>query len=338
MITKAPVTAAIVAVVGALSLGVANTADAQLKRITIGTNPQGSTYFLLGSGFAKLFQETLEIRSTAQPHAGSSVYLPLMQAGEISLGVNSSLDSGMAWNAVEPYKEAMKKVRSIARVWILPYGYMVKEDSGIRTIGDLKGKRVVIDFKTNVSLGQLNRTIMSTAGLSTGDITPIESGGVVASINMVVQGRVDAAPVATGMPAMRKAHASVPGGLRIIALGPKASDEYMNNGMPGSYTLLARNSKRTPFIREDTRIAAFDSYLNAGSNVGDEDAYRMAKALYENWEQLQQDYPPLRGTPQKGLAPANNPIPYHPGAAKYYKEVGLYTDANMKNDSMQMKK
>ena len=85
-------------------------------------------------------------------------------------------------------------------------------------------------------------------------------------------------------------------------------------------------------------IAAFDSYLNAGTQVSNEDAYRMAKALYDNWKQLQKDYGPLRGTKQAKLAPANNPIPYHPGAAKYYKEVGIYTDANAKNDAMLMKK
>ena len=198
-IVKAAVFAA---AVGAFSV-TAGTADAKLKRITVGTNPQGSVYFLLGSGFAKLLQEKMGVRANAQPHAGSSVYLPLMEAGEITLGLNSSLDSGLAFGGKAPYKKATKNVRSIARVWILPYAYMVKESSGIKTLADLKGKRVVVKFKTNVSLAQANRTILSSAGLTTKDVTPVESGGVVASIGMVVQGRVDAAPIATGMPALR---------------------------------------------------------------------------------------------------------------------------------------
>jgi len=325
------------AAAGAFALS-AGTADAKLKRITVGTNPQGSVYFLLGSGFAKIFQEKMGVRSNAQPHAGSSVYLPLMDAGEITLGMNSSLDSGMAWSAVSPYKSATKNVRSIARVWILPYAYMAKESSGIKTLADLKGKRVIVKFKTNVSLAQANRTILSTAGLTEKDVTAVESGGVVASIGMVVQGRVDAAPIATGMPAMRKAHATVPGGLRIIPIGPKGTDEFLGKGMAGLYTVKEKNSKRKPFVRSDITIAAFDSYLNAGTQVKNEDAYQMAKTLYENWKQLQKDYPPLRGTKQNRIAPANNPIPYHPGAAKFYKEVGIYGDANMKNDAMLMKK
>jgi uncharacterized protein len=317
----------------AFMLGAVNPAQAKMKRITIGSNPQGSVYFLLASGFSKLFQEKLGIRANAQPHAGSSVYLPLMDVGEITLGLNSSLDSGMAWSAVAPYRKATKKVRSIARVWILPYAYMAKESSGIKTLADLKGKRVVVKFKTNVSLAQANKTILSTAGLSMSDITPVESGGVVASIGMVVRGRVDAAPIATGMPQLRKAHATVPGGLRIIPLGPMGTDAFLGKGMAGLYSVTQKNSKRKPFVKGTITIAAFDSYLNAGTQVSDEDAYRMAKAIYENWKQMQKDYPPLRGTPLTGITPANNPIPYHPGAAKYYKEVGLYSAANMKQDA-----
>ncbi|MEC7490955.1 MAG: TAXI family TRAP transporter solute-binding subunit [Pseudomonadota bacterium] len=313
----------------------AGTVDAKLKRITIGSNPQGSVYFLLASGFAKLFQEKMGIRANAQPHAGSSVYLPLMNVGEITLGMNSSLDSGMAWSAVAPYKSATKNVRAIARVWILPYAYMAKDSSGIKTLADLKGKRVVVKFKTNVSLAAANKVILSSAGLKLTDVTPVQSGGVVASIGMVVRGRVDAAPIATGMPALRKAHATVPGGLRIIPIGPKGTDEFLGSGMAGLYTVKQKNSKRKPFVKGTITIAAFDSYLNAGSQVSNEDAYQMAKAAFDNWKQMQKDYPPLRGT--KHIAPANNPVPYHPGAARYYKEVGIYTDANAKKDAALLK-
>ncbi len=306
--------------------GAAATAEAQLKRITIGSNPAGSTYFLLAGGFAKHFQQDLKIRSTAQPHAGSSVYLPLMNKGEIVMGLNSSLDSGMAVAGTAPFKEKIKSVRMLARIWILPYAYMVKENSGIKTIDDLRGKKVIVKVKTNVSLAQANATLLSTAGLTTKDMDPVDSGGVVNGINMVVEDRAAATTVALAMPAMRKTHATVPGGLRILPLGKLANNEMLAKGMPGLYTLKVKPSKRFPFVRDPITIAAFDSYLNASAaKVSDEDAYRLAKSLHTNWKKLQKDYGPLRGTPQDGLAPANTAMPYHPGAIKYYKEAGLWT-------------
>ena len=314
---------------GAFALSSAGVAEGKIKSITIGSNPAGSTYFLLAGGFAKLMQEQLKIRSTAQPHAGSSVYLPLMNKGEITLGLNSSLDSGLAFNGRGAYKgRATKNVRSLARIWILPYMYMVKESSGIKTVADWRGKRVLVKVKTNVSLAQANLTLLSTAGLSASDVTAIDSGGVVAGINSVVEGRADATTVALTMPAMRKAHATVPGGLRILGLGSMATDAFMAKGMAGLYTMNVKPSKRLPFVRAETLIAAFDSYLNAGPQVDNEDAYRLAQTLHTNWKKLQKSYPPLRGTPQKALSPAKNAMPYHPGAIRYWKEVGMWTAAN----------
>ncbi len=308
----------VAAAIAAIGLLGAAPAQAKVKRLTIGSNPAGSVYFLLAGGFAKLFQQELKLRSTAQPHAGSSVYLPLMDKGEITLGLNSSLDSGMAFNGKAPFKQRHLGVKSLARIWILPYGFMVKENSGIKTIADLKGKRVAVKVKTNVSLAQLNRTILSVAGLTERDVTAVDSGGVVAGINMVVEGRADAAGVATGMPAMRKAHASVPGGMRMVALPESATDAQMAKGMPGSRTFMAKPNKRYGFIRGETKIAAFDSFLNAGSSIDNEDAYTLTKTLHTNWKKLQKAYGPIRGTPQKGMAPATNPMPYHAGAIKYW--------------------
>ncbi len=211
---------AVTALVAAITLVVAQPADAKLKRITIGSNPAGSVYFLLAGGFAKLFQEKLKVRTTAQPHAGSSVYLPLLDKGEITVGLNSSLDSGMALVGKAPFKKSYQNVRALARIWTLPYSYMVKANSGITRVDQLRGKRVVVHVKTNVSLGRLNRAILATAGITEKDVKAIDSGGVVAGLNMVVEGRADAGNVALGMPVLKKLHASVPGGVRVIALGP----------------------------------------------------------------------------------------------------------------------
>lgn len=310
----------------AVAAGPAVAEKLSMRSITIGSNPAGSTYFLLAGGFAKLFQEKLKVRSTAQPHAGSSVYLPLMNKGEITLGLNSSLDSGMAINGIAPYNNKMKSVNTIARVWVLPYAYVVTANSGIKTISDFKGKRVVIKFKTNVSLAQANRALLATAGLTEKDVNAVESGGVVAGLNMITEGRVDTATVAVPMPQMRKAHASTPGGMFVVPLGDKANDEMLNKMMPGLYTYRIKPSKRLAMVDKEKTIAAFDTYLNISGKVSPEDGYLLAKTLHSNWKQLQKDYPPLRGVAQDQLAPANIVLPYHPGAAKYYKEVKLWTD------------
>ena len=70
--------------------------EARLRRISIGTNPVGTIYFVVGGGIAKLFTKELRVPARAVPHAGSSVYLTLLDRGELTLGLNTSLDSALA--------------------------------------------------------------------------------------------------------------------------------------------------------------------------------------------------------------------------------------------------
>ncbi|MEK9684313.1 MAG: TAXI family TRAP transporter solute-binding subunit [Rhodospirillaceae bacterium] len=314
------------------AIGNLGVAQAKLKRITIGSNPQGSVYFLLASGFAKTFQKELKIRSTAQPHAGSSVYVPLLDKGEMTMGLVNGMDSGAATRGQKPFTKKMQNLYAIARVWILPYAMMVKADSPIKRIEDLKGKRVVIEVKAVQSLANLNRAILATANVSPKDVIEVDSAGVVQNINLVVEGRADAATVAAGMPAVRKAHATV--GVRMLSLGPNNSPELFSKMAPGSRPFVQKALKRYPFIKQDQLIVAFDAYLNAGKAVSADDAYAVAKVLHTKWKDLQKAYGPLRGTAQNKIAPPTVSHAYHPGAIKYYKEIGIWSAANEKANTI----
>lgn len=312
----------------ALALSVSTMAEAKLKRITIGSNKQGSVFFLLASGFAKTLQQNLKIRATAQPHSGSSVYLSLMDNGEMTLGLNNSMDSGAAVRGKAPFRSTMKNIRAIARVWIIPYAFMVRADSKIYTIADLRGKKVVTKTTSIVSLTNLNLAMLAGGGLSPKDITPLSSGGIVSNVNMVIEGRADAGAAAIGMPVVRKGHATI--GIRFLPLASATTDAYLASNVPGARTYVRKPHKRYPFIKKTMTLAAFDAYLNAGKQVDADDAYAIAKTLHTQWKTMQKAYGPLRGVKPSQIAPATNSHPYHEGAVKYYKEAGIWSAANEK--------
>ena len=301
-------------------------ANAKVKNITIGSNKAGSVFFLLANGFSKHIQQNLKIRSNAQPHAGSSVYLPLVNNGEVTLGVNNSLDIGSAVRGNPPFKSKLSKLSVLARVWIIPYGLLVKANSDIKSIDDVRGKRYITDVSTVVSLGHLNKLYLASGGMTVKDVIAVKSGGVVKTVNMVVEGRVDAGPIGLGMPAVRKAHATVPGGIRFVGLGPKATDEFISSYAPGAYGYVGKPNKNRPYLTKPVRILAFDTYLDAGPAVSNELAYKITKLLHRDWKKIQKAYPPTRGV--ESIIPATNSAPYHSGSIKYYKEAGVWTSAN----------
>ncbi len=283
-----------------LALMCAGAAQADIKRITIGSNRQGSVFFLLASGFAKHIQQNLKIRSTAQPHAGSSVYLPLIDNGEITMGLNNSMDTAAAVRGQAPFRKKLDNVRVLARVWIIPEGALVRGDSGIKSLADLRGKRVITDIKTIVSMGIITRHFLGSGSISVGDVIALKSGGIVSSVNMVVEGRADAAVVGMGMPQVRKAHATIPGGIRFLPLGPRGTDEYIL-GKPGMAPHQAKPAKRYPYVTEPLAMLSIDTYFTAGPTVSNELdlpgrqvelAYRV---VHQSWAKLQKAYGPLRG-------------------------------------------
>lgn len=310
-----------------LAIG-ATPAQAALKSITIGTNPSGSVFYLIGSGFAKHFQEKLQIRSTAQPYAGSSMYLPLVNSGEVKLGLASTIDTDLSYGGKAGFKDQSKNLRVIGQVWIIPYAYITRADSGIKTAEDLKGKRVMGDMPTSQALTLINTAIIESAGLKTTDVEFMRSGGLMDGVSAVVEGRADAAPVATSMPVLVKSNASTPGGLRIVANGKMGTDEFFSQHVPGTTASVAKPNEKQPHVRGETPVVSYATQLVTSADLSADDVYALTKSLHESWASLQKDIGPLRGVPANAIPLPKPTAPYHEGAMRYWKEAGLWTAAH----------
>ncbi|MCA0921451.1 TAXI family TRAP transporter solute-binding subunit [Pseudooceanicola nanhaiensis] len=308
-------------------------AHAELRNISIGTNPSGSVYNLIGSGLAKTFQEELGIRSTAQPYAGESVYLPAISIGDINMGLITTILAGLAWEGKAGYPQPLTNQRALANVWHIPHAFIARADSGIETMEDLRGKRVMGELPTARALTAISEAMLASGGLSTGDVDFLSSGGLMDGIAAVVEGRADAAPVAPSMPVLLEANTSVPGGLRIVANGSLGSHEFFEEQLKGLTEGIAMANDKQPFVMGDTPIVSYDTILMASDALSDDDAYTLTKTMYENWSNLQQDIGPMRSVPLDRLVLPDSPVPYHPGAVRFYKEVGLWTDAAEANQA-----
>jgi len=303
-------------------------ARAQLRRVTIGTNPAGTAFFLVGGGIAKMLSDKAGIQAIAQPYAGSSVYLPLIQAGEVTMGISTNLDSGGAYRG-EQGRQAMRGLRALCRLWPLPYGYVVRGDSAIRSMADLKGRRVVVDIAANASLGGANKALLAVGALKEGDFSAVAVGGLPQGIKAITDGAIDAMPVAVGMPLVREANAAIPGGLRFLPIdGPNGTDEFLDRQLDGFASIAMTPSPAAPEIREPIRIGALDVYMIVGDAMREADATRLVELIHDSWEGLQQDYASLRTSTRGDLSRSTNTVPYHPAAAAFFRAKGQWTAAN----------
>ncbi len=315
--------------IATFAVGVANAQS----RITLGTNPQGSIYYTVGGGMAAALQEKLQRQVTVQPYTGSSVYLPLVASGELTLGINSSLDTGGVYRG-DYGSQAEPKLRMLTRLWPLRIAFIVRADSDMKEIKDLQGKKVVTDFSALKAVGLANQAMIQAGGLALDQVEGITVAGLTQGIDGLTEGNLDATSVAVGIPLTQQAHASIPGGIRYISItGDGATDENLDSILAGTYLLPVEPSPRLPEVTEPVTVLGYDVFITTSADLPDEDATAILKALYESWPQMRKDYPAVAAGVQEQMAKASNTAPYHPAAIAFFKEIGLWTEANDKKEA-----
>src|SRR5690606_19698651 len=187
--------------------------SAALRRVTIGANPAGTNFNVIAGGFAQLIQRRLGIPSIVRPYAGSSAYVPLLHRGEITLGINAGIDSYLAFRGEPPYGAPMTRIRALMAVYPLGYAYWVKASSGLRRLEDLRGRRVVLNYRSLVQLSRLNRAILASAGLREQDVEVVTAAGLPEGASLVAEGRADAVAMGYRLPLVLQMQATIPGGL-----------------------------------------------------------------------------------------------------------------------------
>ncbi|MCI5078621.1 TAXI family TRAP transporter solute-binding subunit [Oricola sp.] len=327
-IVKLVAATATAAIVGLAAHG----ASAQ-NRITIGTNPQGSLYYSVGGGMAAALQEAMQRQATVQPYAGSTVYLPLVANGELTVGINSSVDTGAVYNG-EHGNAAQKDLRMLARLWPLRVAFVVRAESDLKEVKDLKGKRVVTDFSALKAVGLVNQAMIQAGGLSLDDVDGVTVSGLGPGMEALTEGDLDATSIAVGIPLTQQAHASIPGGIRYLSItGDNATSEFINEIYPGTYLLPVEPSARLPEVTEPVTVVGYDVFLTTSASLSDETATAILEALYEAFPALQEDYPPIRSGSRDKFAVPSNTVPYHPAAVAFFKEKGLWTEENDARDA-----
>ncbi len=311
--------------------GTDTSAAGGFRELTIASNPAGTHVFTVAGGLARVLQEDLGVRATIRPFSGSSVYLPMLHRGEIALGLNTGIDSYVAYRGLPPYENAMPNLRLLGMMFPLRIMYMVRADSGLRSIEDLRGQRVAVTFRANAALEQLHRGILATGGLTVDDVESMTVAGLPEAMRMLTEGRADAVPTGMNTALSLQVDSTLPGGIRYLTMG--RDEARLSETMPGVRIVTVLPDETTPGVEGPTRVSWVPDYLNTGIHMSDDEAYRIIRTIHENWEELRSTYVQMSTTRAEAVAPADNLHPYHPGAVRYFREAGLWTQEHEANQA-----
>ncbi len=294
--------------------------------IGIGTNPQGSFGYAVGSALASVMQQKAGLATRVQPMSGSSAYTPLLNRGQLEFGLLSSFDVVNAYTGAVDFDRPNSDLRLAGVIYVLPLAMGVANDSPVRTVKDLKGVRVPTEYtaQRNSIFGQ--DALLATAGLSSKDMKPYPVPDYVKGMQALGAGKVDSAPFGVGSGAAQEANVALAshGGLRFISLddSPEAL-AGMRKVFPTAYTMVFQPGSAYPGVIGPTRVMVYSVFLVASSRVPDEIVYKTLKALHDNKPMLEATTATLK-TFEPSLMAEANPVPFHPGAEQFYKDIGQW--------------
>jgi uncharacterized protein len=307
------------AVVGAAAL--AGAAKAQM--VSIVTTPAGSYTNSAGAAMAKVLIDHAKLRTVVQAQAANG--LDAIAAGTADFGLSNSFDLTFFIDGTQYYKSEgpHKNLRYVASFQPYRVGMFVRASSPIQTIHELKGHRVSSDFNAQKTIATIIEAHLANGGLTYKDVNGVPAPNVVRAAEDFDSGKVDVLFFAIGSAAVKQAAATV-GGIRALPLdtAPEAI-ERMQAVMPGSYVVHVDPAPNLDGISKPTSLIAFDMVLYTSDKAKDDVVYRAVKALYENKAELAGIFAPFRGFDPKTMAKPVKDAPYHPGALKFYKEVGI---------------
>ena len=302
---------------------VCSLAAAQAQSVSIVSTPSGSFTNSAGAALAKIVSEKTKVHAVLQAQAQQGM-IPV-DAGTAEFGMGNSFDTTFYAQGKGEYEGQgpHKNLRHVAA--LLPYqvALHVRADSDIKTIADLKGKRVSAGFNAQKTIGRIIAAHLASAGLSYKDVRQVLTPNVSRSAEDFSSGKTDVLFFALGSAAVKQAAATV-GGLRVLPIDDSpAALARMQEVLPGSYVMEVKPSPQFDGITQPTKVIAFDMVLSTSASVPDDVVYQVTKAIHENKAALAVTFPPFNLFNPEGMAKVVKDVPFHPGATKYYQEVGL---------------
>lgn len=297
---------------------------------TMGTNPAGTVFYAVASGLAKVISGAGAMQSVVQPYTGTSTFLPLLDNGELDFGVVNAVDMGQAYQGPARLKIGgrnpfphVPNARLVMRGSPLTASLVVRKDSPIKTVYDVKGKRVTGEYPAHLAVWTSVYGSLASGGLTWDDVKVVPVPAVNEGIDALVQGRADVSNHAVGSAKVKEADATV--GVRYVSLDcSPQGEERIKKAVPGYYLTTLKSGFSTGIVG-DTCVQSYDIYLVGHKALSGQTVQAALKALWDNVDKLPPLHPQFKDWTRERAASADVTIPYHPAAVEFFKEKGAWS-------------
>ncbi|HEC78006.1 MAG TPA: TAXI family TRAP transporter solute-binding subunit [candidate division WOR-3 bacterium] len=298
----------------------------KLTFVTIGTGGVTGLYYPTGGAISRMLNKRVDefkIKATVESTSGSVFNINAVIKGDMEFGIAQSDRQYQAYNGLAEWSESgpQKELRSIFSIHPEPITLVVSEKSRIKTIADLKGKRINLG---NPGSGQLqnSKDIIAAAGLTEKDILA-EYVKAVEAPGLLQDERLDGFFYTVGHPNGNIKEATS-GRIKvyIVPITGKAIDELLEKYSYYARAVIPHEFYPRALNTDDIETIGVKATFITSSAVDEDLVYAITKVVFENFEEFKSLHPAYKILTKENMLQGLS-APIHKGALKYYKEVGL---------------
>jgi len=303
----------------------AGTAAAETVGFT--TLPVGAINHLQAQIIGKVVQTHTDLQVRVIPVAGTTATQAAVQnrEAEFTIGDVNNMADAVRGEGMFSSLKPMPSLRVVVKLTDFPIGIMVRKDSTIKTLQDLKGKRYPIGWQAFPNGIPLGLGVLASAGMDFKDIVGVNVSGLIPAADDFKAGKLDATLIALPAPKVREVDAAI-GGIRWLSLPNDGAALARVEKIKPDYGIMTVNpSPAAVGVTGPTNFLRIHNLIIAGTHVGEDTVYKFAKAMVEHRAELVAGHPIFNGfhTDQR-ISPQFKSVQYHPGAIKYFKEKGIW--------------
>lgn len=287
--------------------------------INILTGGTSGVYYPLGVAIGKIYSDKIpNVKTQVQATKASVENLILLQQGrgELAFALGDSLKAAWEGDEEAGFKSKLDKLRTLGAIYPNYIQIVATSDSGIKTLSDLKGKRLSVGApKSGTELN--SRAILAAAGMTYKNIGKVEYLPFAESVDLMRNRQLNATLQSAGLGVASLKDLSTSTEITVVSV-PKAVVDKI--GPPFVPATIPANT----YIGQDKDVptAAVVNYLVTSSAVSDDLAYQMTSLIFESLSELVNAHAAGREIKLETAA-TGSPVPLHAGAIRYYREKGV---------------
>jgi uncharacterized protein len=301
------------------ALGLLPMGASAATNMVLATGGTAGTYYPFGGGMARIWNSKIpDMNITAQATGASAENVRLISQKEAELAIVQSDTVDFAFNGKEAFKKPITNMKALAVLYPEIVQVVVRGDSPIKSIADLKGKKVGVGAPGSGTEANF-RQLCGVYGLKKEDVNA-QFLSFSESAEQFKDNHIDAFVLTTGIPNAAILDIASQNTIRILSLADDKANELVKQYPFLTKVTIPGNTYRN--LPGEVKTVAVNAVLIANADVKDDVAYNLVKALFENQADLASAHAKGKELSLK-TASTGVSIPFHPGALKYYKEKGI---------------